>query len=269
MNDFVSHSHAAVSILSSAYRCESASGRIGTLLSRTSLSHFTARKGWTEVPCTRLDKGTLFLPPSLRTRSVPIIPSLQACDPEAQHENTSDRNQAGPLKWHPALAEKSGKPVSNTPSQPETVTSAAVAVPNRISPPATTCGPLGSEKTLSSAEAPIGSTVYTAEIAQDLKQKSLSSPKKMSGSHSEINHTGTNTQEDGTVLESGWKSVQYSTRDLHTSSGTRGLKAAGQREIQGQCQGQTSSVYEGAYCFLAKGPSCRGTGNTYAKPSAS
>ncbi|KAM6897012.1 uncharacterized protein nrg3b [Xenentodon cancila] len=250
-------------------RCDSASERIGPLLSRTPLSHFTARKGWTEVPCTRLDKGTIFLPPSLRTRSVPIIPSLQACDPEARHENTIDRNQAGLLKWHPTLAKKSGQPVSNPPSQSETVVLVTAIAPSGMSPPATDCGPLGSEKNLGSAEVPIGSIEYTTEIAQDLKQKSLSSPRKMSGSHSKSHHNGANTLEDGTLQELGRKSVQYSTRALHTTSGTRGLKAAGQREIQGQCQGQTSSLYGGAYCFLAKGPSCRGTGNTYAKPSAS
>ncbi|CAL1600445.1 unnamed protein product [Knipowitschia caucasica] len=60
-------------------RCEgSAGGRVGALLSRTSLSHFTVRKGWTEVPCTHLDRAATFVSPSLRARSVPIIPSLQA-----------------------------------------------------------------------------------------------------------------------------------------------------------------------------------------------
>ncbi|XP_072311984.1 LOW QUALITY PROTEIN: pro-neuregulin-3, membrane-bound isoform [Eucyclogobius newberryi] len=68
--------------MESVRRCEgSGGGRVGTLLSRTSLSHFTIRKGWTEVPCTHLDRAGIFLPPSLRTRSVPIIPSLQAGDP--------------------------------------------------------------------------------------------------------------------------------------------------------------------------------------------
>ncbi|KAJ0060453.1 hypothetical protein NL108_011904 [Boleophthalmus pectinirostris] len=68
--------------MESVRRCEgSAGGRVGTLLSRTSLSHFSIRKGWTEVPCTHLDRAGIFLPPSLRTRSVPIIPSLQAGDP--------------------------------------------------------------------------------------------------------------------------------------------------------------------------------------------
>lgn len=244
-------------------RCDSASGRVGTLLSRTSLSHFAARKGWTEVPCTRLDKGTTFLPPSLRTRSVPIIPSLQACDREAGHADTSDRNQGGLLKWHPMLAGKTAVPISNPPSTPrETVVLAPGVMPSSVSPPATTAAP-SSTQTPSSIE-------ITVELTPELKQKSLSSPMKMSGSHSEIHCGGTNTLEAGTVLESERKSVQYSARVLHTGSGTRGLKAAGQREAQGPSQGQTSLVYGRANISLAtKGPSCRGTGNAYARPSAS
>ncbi|KAM4524790.1 pro-neuregulin-3, membrane-bound isoform [Odontesthes bonariensis] len=255
--------------MESIRRCDSASGRIGALLTKTSLSHFTARKGWMEVPCTHLDKATTFLPPSLRTRSVPIIPSLQACDPEAERANTGDQNQAGLLKWHPALAGKMGPPATNAPSQPETIMLTTSILPSNISPPAVTCALLGSEKNLSSTQAPC-SIEFNAEFSQDLKLKHLSTPKKMSGSHSEIHHRGKNTLEAETVQESEGESVQYSTRILHTGSGTRGLKAAGQREVEGQCQGQTSLVNGGANCLLAtKGPSCRGTGNTYAKPSAS
>ncbi|GAA6214266.1 pro-neuregulin-3, membrane-bound isoform-like [Lates japonicus] len=250
-------------------RCDSASGRVGALLSRTSLSHFAARKGWTEVPCTRLDKGTTFLPPSLRTRSVPIIPSLQASDLKAGHMDTGERNRAGLLKWHPVLAGKAAVPISNS-SPCETVVLAPGVMPSSVSPPATAAiAPLSSEKNPSTAQTPC-SIEITVELAQELKQKSLSSSMKMSGSHSEIHRGGTNTLETGAVQESEWKSVQYPARALHTGSGTRGLKAVGQREAQGQCQGQTSLVYGCANCSLAtKGPSCRGTGNAYAKPSAS
>ncbi|XP_028287386.1 pro-neuregulin-3, membrane-bound isoform [Parambassis ranga] len=248
--------------MESIRRCDSASGRVGALLCRTSLSHFTARKGWTEVPCTRLDKRTTFLPPSLRARSVPIIPSLQACDLEAGHANSCDRNQTGLLKWRPVLGGKMGVPISSSPSPRETVMLVA-----GVSPPATSTAPLGSEKNLSSTQSPC-SVEITVELAQELKQKSLSIPTKMSGSHSEIHHSGTNTLEAEPVLESEGKSVENSGRVQHAL--TRGLKAAGQREAQGQCQGQTSLMYGDANCFLAtKGPSCRGTGNAHAKPSAS
>ncbi|KAL7372022.1 hypothetical protein ABVT39_008613 [Epinephelus coioides] len=257
--------------MESIRRCDSTGGKVGALLSRTSLSHFAARKGWTEVPCTRLDKGTTYFPPSLRTRSVPIIPSLQACDLEAGNVDTSQRNQGAILKWHPALARKTAVPMSNSPSSPrETVMLAPGVMPSSVSPPATnTTVTLGSEKNLSSTETTC-SIEITVELAQELKQKSLSSSMKMSGPHSEIHRGGTNTLEAGTAQGSEGKSVQYSARVLHTGGGTRGLKAAGQREAQGQCQGQTSLVYGGANHSLAtKGPSCRGTGNAYAKPSAS
>ncbi|XP_071318833.1 pro-neuregulin-3, membrane-bound isoform isoform X1 [Trachinotus anak] len=255
--------------MESIRRCDSAGGRVGALLSRTSLSHFAARKGWTEVPCTRLDKGTTFLPPSLRTRSVPIIPSLQATDLEAPHVDTTEQNQVGLLKWHPALAGKATVPISNSPSPPcETIVLAPGVMPSSVSPPsATATAPLGPEKNPCSAQTPC-SIEITVELSQELKQKSLSSSMKMSGSHSEIHRGGTNTLEAGTVQER--KSIQFSAGVQHTGSGARGLKAAGQREAQGLCQGQTSLAYGGANCSLAtKGPSCRGTGNAHAKPSAS
>ncbi|XP_033974766.1 pro-neuregulin-3, membrane-bound isoform isoform X2 [Trematomus bernacchii] len=248
-------------------RCDSGSGKVGPLLSRTSLSHFAARKGWTEVPSTRLDKGTTYTPPSLCTRSVPIIPSLQACDLEAGNVFTSGRNQGGLLKWRPALAGKTAMPKSSSPSPPrETVVLDPVVMPRGVSPPATITVTLGSEKNLSSSQ----TVEITLEIEQELKHKSLSTTIKMLGSQSEVQRGGTNTLEAGAVQESEGKSVQYPARVLHTGGGTSGLKAAGQRETQGRCQGQTSLVYGGAnYSLATKGPSCRGTGNAYAKPSAS
>ncbi|KAJ4940266.1 hypothetical protein JOQ06_026575 [Pogonophryne albipinna] len=247
--------------------CDSGSGKVGPLLSRTSLSHFAARKGWTEVPSTRLDKGTTYTPPSLHTRSVPIIPSLQACDLEAGNVFTSGRNQGGLLKWRPTLAGKTAMPKSSSPSPPrETVVLDLVVMPRGVSPPATITVTLGSEKNLSSSQ----TVEITLEIEQELKHKSHSTTIKMLGSQSEVHRGSTNTLEAGAVQESEGKSVQYPARVLHTGGGTRGLKATGQRETQGRCQGQTSLVYGGAnYSLATKGPSCRGTGNAYAKPSAS
>ncbi|XP_068440040.1 pro-neuregulin-3, membrane-bound isoform-like [Clinocottus analis] len=250
-------------------RCDSASGKVGALLSRTSLSHFAARKGWAEVPCTRLDKGTTCLPPSLRTQSVPIIPSLQSCDLE--NVDASERHQRALLKWHPALAAETAMPRSASPSSPgERVVMAPGVTPSGVSPPATVIVPLGSEKNLSSTQTPCSFEI-TVELAQELKQKSLSIPMKMSGSQSKIHRGGTNTLEAGAAQESEGTCVQYSARVLHTGGGgTRGSMAAGQREGQGQCQGQTSLVCGGANFSLAsEGPSCRGIGNAYARPSAS
>ncbi|CAG5906332.1 unnamed protein product [Menidia menidia] len=249
-------------------RCDSATGRIGTFLTKTPLTNFTARKGWMEVPCTRLDKATTLLPSSMRTRSVPIIPSLQACDSETEHVHSGEQNQPGPIKWHPALAGKIEPPVSNPSSQPETVMLMNSVLPRNVSPPAITCNPLESED-IRSANAPCPFE-FSAEFSKDFNQKHLSNPKKTSGFCIEFHHHGKNMLEAGTVQESEEGNVQYSTRALHTGSATRGLKASGQKEVKGQCQGQTSLVKGGANCFLAtKGPSCRVTGNTYAKPSAS
>ncbi|XP_077595310.1 pro-neuregulin-3, membrane-bound isoform [Stigmatopora nigra] len=72
-------------------RCDLSGGKVGGFLSRT-------RKGWTEVPCTRLDRGSGFPPPSLRTRSVPIIPSLQACDLEERLLDTTEMTVDGALQ---------------------------------------------------------------------------------------------------------------------------------------------------------------------------
>ncbi|KAM4715096.1 pro-neuregulin-3, membrane-bound isoform [Anableps anableps] len=250
-------------------RCDSASRKVGTLLTRTSLANSTARKGWTEVPCTRLDKGTTFLPHSLRARSVPIIPSLQACDPEAEPACTIDRNQAGLLKWDPVVSGELTKPTSNsTPLSGNVLLEMDISA-CRISPPVTTRALLESEKNHTKASC---SVEFTQEIVQNLKQKSLSSQEKMSGSHSENHHSGTNTvkAEAETEVESGGKGIQYLAGAVHTGSGTSSVKVEGQREVQGQCQGQAFLTNRRANSFLAtKGPSCRGTGNTYAKPSAS
>nr|XP_061822711.1 pro-neuregulin-3, membrane-bound isoform-like isoform X3 [Nerophis lumbriciformis] len=73
------------------FRCDAAGGKVSALFSRTP----PVRKGWTEVPCTRLDKGSSFPPPSLRTRSVPIIPSLQACDLQGRQSDVDEHNRGG------------------------------------------------------------------------------------------------------------------------------------------------------------------------------
>ncbi|XP_015230701.1 PREDICTED: pro-neuregulin-3, membrane-bound isoform-like [Cyprinodon variegatus] len=250
-------------------RCDSARTSVGTLTTRTSLTSPSARKGWTEVPCTRLDKGTPFLPHSMRTRSVPIIPSLQACDPEAKPARTNDQNQTGLLKWCPALSGELSKPTSNPPPQHGNFLLKTEISACSTTPFANTCALLGSEKNVTKASF---SVEFATEIVQDLKQKSFSSQEKMSGPHSECHHGGTNTlkAEAEMVQQSEGKGIQYLAGAVHTASATRSVKVEGQREVQGQCQGQTSPSHRRANSFLAtKGLSCRGTGNTYAKPSAS
>jgi len=146
-----------------------------------------------------------------------------------------------------------------------------VLAPGGVNPPATVVVVVvtpGSEKNPGSAQTPCSFEI-TVELAQGLKQKSFSV--KMSGSQSEIRRGGTDALEAGAAArESEGNRVQHSARVLHTAGGTRGPKAAGQREAQGRRQGQASLLSGGANFSLAgEGPSCRGSGNAYARPSAS
>lgn len=179
--------------------------------------------------------------------------------------DTSDQNQRRLLKWQTVLAGKTGMPISNSPSLPcETVVLAPGVMPSSVSPPAaSTATPLGSQKNLSSTQTPC-SIEITVELVQKLK--SPPSSVKMSRSQSESQRGGTNTLEAGTVQEAKGKSVQCSARVLHTGSGSRCLKAAGQREAHGQRQGQTSLLNGGANGSLV---SYRGAAVAYAKPTAS
>ncbi|XP_047672944.1 pro-neuregulin-3, membrane-bound isoform isoform X2 [Tachysurus fulvidraco] len=52
-------------------------------------AHSRERLTLADVPCTRLDQGTAFPPPSHRACSVPIIPSVQASNPEDRAEDRS------------------------------------------------------------------------------------------------------------------------------------------------------------------------------------
>lgn len=89
------------------------------------------------------------------------------------------------------------------------------------------------------------SVEVTLERAQELKQKSRSSPTSVFGSQGEILHSGSNAPEESAgehVLIRGWK-------------------AAGQREAQGPPQ--TPRIHANG----SEGRGCRGRGD--AKPSAS
>lgn len=225
------------SFLSFACRYDSAGERVGSLLARTSLCHLAARKGWTEVPCTRLDGDSASIPPTLRTRSVPIIPSLQACDIKIANTNAPSRGRGGLLRWHPLLAaEKPAAPMSHSPHAPM----------ESVLPP---CVPLRSERSLASARGP-RSVEITAKLPQELKKRHLRSPQEMSWSHSESCGVA---------------------QDSQAGSTTTGLApAAGQREAQGLSQGQQSPMSATATCTSATGGAvCRESGGDWAKPSAS
>ncbi|XP_067285525.1 pro-neuregulin-3, membrane-bound isoform isoform X1 [Pseudorasbora parva] len=66
-------------------RCQSHSdnnqqSRCNLNMQITLSAHSKGKMGYTDVPCTRLDQGTTFPPPSFRAHSVPIIPSVQGPD---------------------------------------------------------------------------------------------------------------------------------------------------------------------------------------------
>ncbi|XP_056152749.1 uncharacterized protein nrg3b [Lampris incognitus] len=252
----------------SSRKCDPASGRAAALLSKTSVSHFAARKGWVEVPCTRLDKGTIFLPSALRTRSVPIIPSLQACDLEGGQANADHQQGEGHDKWHHALARNTMVSIGSPPSCPgETVALPAGIQPSGSSPTAaTTSAKPGSEKGSGSTQIEI-----TVELeAGLLKHKSLSTPvvTGVSGSPAKLLCGITNTLAAVTVPEAKRKKkTRYTPRLLHTGSGVR---ASGQRDARGLCHGQTPQESGDSNCTTpTRGPNDRGPGCACAKPSAS
>lgn len=218
-------------------RYNSASERVGSLLARTSLCHLAARKGWTEVPCTRLEGDSASLPATLRTRSVPIIPSLQACDAKGADTDGPSQTRGGLLRWHTLLtAGKPAAPMSHSPQTPI----------DSVPPP---CVPLRSERNLGSAREP-HSVEITAELTQELKKRHLRSAQEMSCSHSE--------------------SRAVAQDSLAGSTSGALVPEAGQREAQGLSQEQPSPVSKAATCTSATGGAvCRESGGDRAKPSAS
>lgn len=226
---------------SSACRYDSAGERVGSLLAKTSLCHLAAKKGWTEVPCTRLDGDNDSLPPTLRTRSVPIIPSLLACNAKGGDTDAPSQGRGSLLRWHPLLvAGKPATPMSHSPGTPM----------ESVQQP---CVPLRSERSFGSARGP-RSAENTAGLAQKLKMRHLRSAPEMCWSHSESQEvSSTNTQ------------------GSHAGSTTGSLlPVAGQREAQGLSQGQPSPVSGAASCTSgSRGAVCRGSVGDGAKPSAS
>lgn len=235
-----------------AWRCDAPNGKVSALLSRTSLCHFPGRKGWTEVPCTRLEKGTAFFPPSLRARSVPIIPSFQACDPEEGNAGGSDRNKEGPLKWYLTLDGKTAKPFRCSPAG-DTDWLMPASAPNRAISPAEAATNVELGKSLNPAPR---SSEIAVKLTQNWREKSFSRSVSQNDTCA-----GLNPLENKTVQESDEKRVKFSSQVLPPGSRTRGLQAQGQRH------GQTRLVNTATNS--TKGPGCRGPGKPSAGPFAS
>ncbi|XP_051927429.1 pro-neuregulin-3, membrane-bound isoform [Hippocampus zosterae] len=70
--------------------CDASEGKVAA-----PLSDLAPRKGWREVPRAGPDEGSGLPPPSLRARSVPIIPSLQARHLEGRRGDTTEQKPGG------------------------------------------------------------------------------------------------------------------------------------------------------------------------------
>ncbi|KAK1793726.1 hypothetical protein P4O66_001463 [Electrophorus voltai] len=88
-------------------------------------AHSSGRLTYTDVPCTRLDQGTAFPPPSRRTCSVPIIPSVQAPD---LGDRSVDQGST-------ALLYKGGASASHTLIRRETVMESLVSSSQSLASP--------------------------------------------------------------------------------------------------------------------------------------
>ncbi|KAK6302165.1 hypothetical protein J4Q44_G00282180 [Coregonus suidteri] len=200
------------------------------------LSRYVGKKGWREVPYTRLDRGLKPSPPSLRTRSVPIIPSLQGHDHKGGHMDWSRQwvSQGGGLagpgyKAQGPAGSNSHTPCHSTTSSSETVLESE-ARPSHVHPrgakTALGLGTSPSHMHQGSSETPAG--------PGGLFQHSSLCPSGTAAFRSGVARlNSTKTVIAVTVLESEGKSMRYTPRLVYSCPGSRGPQAEGQREAQG------------------------------------
>ncbi|XP_028975926.1 pro-neuregulin-3, membrane-bound isoform isoform X2 [Esox lucius] len=209
------------------------------------------KKQWREVPCTRLDRRLTPSPPSLRTHSVPIIPSLQGNECEWARV---DRRSRGDLQGS-GLA---GSGFSSILSSEAVLESEAR--PSYICP--------------RSAKTALGLQTYhmqphtfeTPKGSERMLQHSSLAASGTASSGSRLNST--NTGISVTVLKSEGKSMQYTPRLLYSSSGGRGPQAAEQRQTHELGKHVPLLIDGEATCFLSAAMG-RGAGITCAKTSDS
>uniref|UniRef100_A0A4W5QE53 EGF-like domain-containing protein n=1 Tax=Hucho hucho TaxID=62062 RepID=A0A4W5QE53_9TELE len=235
------------------------------------MSRSAEKKGRKDVPCTRLDKGITPAPPSLRTHSVPIIPSLQEHDREGGHVDGSRErvSHGGGLAGPGYMAQAPVGGSSHTP--PHSSPSISVTVleledrPSHVRP----CNiktPLGSETSpihthQGSSETPVGPG-GTFQHSSLVASGTAASGSGVAGLNS------TNTLIAVTMLESKKKSMRYRPRLLYSYPKSRGPPAGVQREAQGLGKQNVPLVNGGANGFLSTVVG-KGAGVSCAKPSAS
>ncbi|XP_026102899.1 pro-neuregulin-3, membrane-bound isoform-like isoform X1 [Carassius auratus] len=166
-------------------------------------AHSKGKMGYTDVPCTRLDQGTNFPPPSFRAHSVPIIPSVQGPDFGEGGGNKLHNGGRGSSSYNLINPETEAKPVANSSGS---LASSSVAVQN---PQSLTC----SESALMSRG--------------QIKHKSLVTYTTALGSGTSSRRA--KTVISMTVLGSGVKTMQYAaSMQSKTTGGQEGLSAFGE-----------------------------------------
>ncbi|XP_059387076.1 pro-neuregulin-3, membrane-bound isoform-like isoform X2 [Carassius carassius] len=165
-------------------------------------THSKGKMGYTDVPCTRLDQGTNFPPPSFRAYSVPIIPSVQGPDFGEGGGNKLHNGGRGSSSYNLINPETEAKSVANSSGS---LASSSVAVQD---PQTLTC----SESALMSRG--------------QIKHKSLVTYTTALGSGTSSRRA--KTVISMTVLGSGVKTTQYTAILLsNTTRGQEGLSAFG------------------------------------------
>ncbi|XP_016329240.1 pro-neuregulin-3, membrane-bound isoform-like [Sinocyclocheilus anshuiensis] len=166
-------------------------------------AHSKGKMGYTDVPCTRLDQGTTFPPPSFRAHSVPIIPSVQGPDFGEGGGNKLHNGGRGSSSYNLINPESEAESMANS---SRSLASSAVAVPD---PQTLTC----SESALMSRG--------------QIKHKSLVTYTTALGSGRSSRRA--KTVISMTVLGSGAKTTQYAASLLSKASrGQEGRSAFGE-----------------------------------------
>uniref|UniRef100_A0A9J8A871 Neuregulin 3b n=2 Tax=Cyprinus carpio TaxID=7962 RepID=A0A9J8A871_CYPCA len=163
-------------------------------------THSKGKMGYSDVPCTRLDQGTTFLPPSFRAHSVPIIPSIQGPDFGEGGRNKLHNGGRGSSNYNLINPETEAESVANS---SRSLASSSVAVQN---PQTLTC----SESALMSRG--------------QIKHKSLVTYTTALGS-------GTSSRRAKTVISmsvlgSGMKTTQYAASLLSKTTGGQAVRSA-------------------------------------------
>ncbi|XP_073685065.1 pro-neuregulin-3, membrane-bound isoform isoform X2 [Garra rufa] len=191
-------------------------------------AHSKGKMGYTDVPCTRLDQGTTFPPPSFRAHSVPIIPSVQG----------PDFGEGGGNKLHTGGRESSSYNLINPETEADSVANSSRSLAS------------------SSAGAQDPQTLTCSESALmsrgQIKHKSLVTYTTALGSGTSSRRA--KTVISMTVLGSGPKTTQYAASLLSKAAGGQEGRSASFEE--GQKDDSLQKVFESSFSDGVAGVAC-------------